>query len=120
MKEGGFRYGAARFFEPDDCLVDARLQQMRPANRPIPKGDDGIARAEADGPLHERDYFLYRAGEELAKAETGKWHRPVAVGRESRFVFGNGLLASALRTQHLAFHPTRKPVARRCGQRLVD
>jgi hypothetical protein len=35
----------------------------------IPNVELGIARAKADGLLHERDRLLYRPGEELALAE---------------------------------------------------
>ena len=35
------RIGAARLFEPEDRLVDARLQQMREPNPKIPNADLG-------------------------------------------------------------------------------
>jgi hypothetical protein len=54
-----FRIGAARPFEPQDRLVGARLQQMDEPNPKIPTGDLGVAGAEPDGLLLERDYFLY-------------------------------------------------------------
>ncbi len=37
------RMGAARFFEPHDRLVGARLQQMHVPNPVIPFADFGIA-----------------------------------------------------------------------------
>src|SRR5215472_16216550 len=64
------RHGAARFFEPDYRLVGVRLQQMRGSNQVVERADAGIARAEANGLLDERDHLLYRPGVELAPAET--------------------------------------------------
>src|SRR6266851_1265291 len=65
MKRGR-RVRAASVGEPNDRLVGARLQQMHDPNPPIKSADVGIAGAEADGLLHERDSLLYRPGEELA------------------------------------------------------
>src|SRR6516165_5240805 len=62
-------HDAARFFEPDDCLVGARLQQMHVPNQMVERADAGIARAEANGLLDQRDHLLYRPDGELAPAE---------------------------------------------------
>ena len=37
------RYGTARFFEPDDRLLDASLQQMHGPDQVVPRTDVGIA-----------------------------------------------------------------------------
>src|SRR6516164_3954708 len=92
---------------------------MHEPDRPIKKADGGIAWAESDRLLLKWDYLLYRPGVELAPAETGEYDHRVAIQRERRFVFGNGVLASVLCAQHLAFDPMRKPVARRCCQCLA-
>ena len=52
-----------------DRLVCVRLQQMYQADVFVPNAELAITRAEADGPLYERDRFLYRPGVELALAE---------------------------------------------------
>src|SRR5215831_4859767 len=65
-----FRTGTARFFEPQDCLVRARLQQMHEPNLPIPNAEQRIAWAEPDGALDQRDRLLDRAAIELALAES--------------------------------------------------
>ena len=57
--EGYGRRGAARFFEPDDRLVGKRLQQMHSPDEVVPPTDSGIARAEANGLLDERDHLVY-------------------------------------------------------------
>src|SRR5215472_9585316 len=43
-----FRTGTARFFEPDDRLVDARLQQMHHPDNPVPNTDLRVPGATAD------------------------------------------------------------------------
>src|SRR6202011_1226771 len=62
------RSSVARLFEPEDGLVGARLQQMHAPNLVIPKAKEGIAGAEADGFLYERDRLLYRPSHQLALA----------------------------------------------------
>src|SRR5215471_11822407 len=94
--------GAACGFERCDRLVDARLQQMHFANTVINNGDLGISGAKTNGVLHERDYFLYGARHQLAVAESEQRPYGVAIEREHGLVFGNGLVISALRAQHLA------------------
>ena len=64
------RSSVARLFEPDDRLVRVRLQQMHHPDLLIENADEGIAGAEPDGLLLERDRLLYRPGEELALAES--------------------------------------------------
>ena len=85
------RSSVARLFVPDDCLVDARLQQMPGPDPAIEKADLGIAGTEPDGLLLGRDQLLDRPGHELAPAEMGVCVGPVAVERDHRLVFGNGL-----------------------------
>ena len=77
MNERIFRIGAAGLFEPGNCLIDTRLQQIYFANPVIHQGDIGIARAEAKRPLNERDYLLYNPGVELAVGESEQrpWDR---------------------------------------------
>ena len=58
--------------------------------------------------------------EELALAESVQCAHRVAIEREHRLVFGNGLRISALRAQHLAFGEMRKRAAGRCRQGLPD
>jgi hypothetical protein len=65
------RIGAARLFEPDDCLVGARLQQMHNPDLEIPIADVGITGTEPDGLPHERNRLLYRPDVELALAKSG-------------------------------------------------
>src|SRR4029077_20559364 len=96
------RSGTARLFVPDDCLVGARLQQMRAPDPEIVKADLGIARTEPDGLLLGRDKLLYQPGHELAPAKMGVCVGPVAVERDGCLVFENGLVVSVLRAQHLA------------------
>ena len=67
---------------------------------------------------HERDYFFYRPGVELALGNMVICDHPVAIERQQLLVFGNGLVVFVLRTQHLAFDPMRKQVARRRCQGL--
>jgi len=64
------RHGAARFFEPDDRVVGARLQQMYSPNQEVPVSDVGIAGIEANGLLGDRDHLVYKPGVEFASAET--------------------------------------------------
>src|SRR6516225_6830146 len=63
------RHVAARFFEPDDRLVEMRLQQMHGPNQQVANADQRIAGAQADGFLRERDHILYRSAIELAPGE---------------------------------------------------
>jgi len=65
-----FRDWRCALFEPDDRLVDARLQQMHHPDGPVPNTDLRIPRATADGLLHQRDHLINRTGEELALAQT--------------------------------------------------
>jgi hypothetical protein len=75
---------------------------MHEPNAVIPSADVGIARAEADGSLQERDYLLERSGLELAPTDSRQCVHMVAVQRDHHLVFGNGLLRAALRSKHLA------------------
>jgi hypothetical protein len=52
------RIGVARLFEPDDRIVNPRLQQPRSPDLHIRKPDIRIVRAEADGLLGERNRVL--------------------------------------------------------------
>src|SRR5215469_1479861 len=54
-----FLSGAARLFEPQDCLVNPRLQKMYEPDLAIKVADSGIEGTEADGLFLKRDYFLY-------------------------------------------------------------
>src|SRR6266481_6640383 len=74
----------------------------------------GITGAEADGSLLKRYHLFYRPGEKLALAESGYCVHPGAIAWERHLVFGNGLLESVLRAQHLGFGEMRKPAAGRC------
>jgi hypothetical protein len=64
------RTGIARFFEPADRLLGARLQQMDRPDQLIPVSDPGVAGATAQGLLLERDHLVYRSRVELAQAQT--------------------------------------------------
>ena len=64
------RHGAARFLEPDDGVIRARLQQMYSPNQEVPPGDVGIAGIEVNSLLRERDHLVYKPGVEFAPAET--------------------------------------------------
>src|SRR5271167_1924165 len=113
-----FRHGTARFFEPQDRLISARLRQMHAPNPRIIFADEGIAGTEADGLFYERDYLLYRSSKELALPKMEVRGDPVAIKRDHRLICGNGFLEAAPRAQHIAFGLMRKRTARRCRQRL--
>ena len=66
---GKFRVGAACLLQPHYRFVGARLQQMHKPNHKIKLVDVGIARAEADDLLLERNYFRDRPGKKLAEGE---------------------------------------------------
>src|SRR5271165_2638936 len=70
------RNGAAPFFEPDDRLGYARLQQMHTPDLEIAPAEVGIAGAEADSLLHERDHLVYRPGKEPTRAPSRIRVRP--------------------------------------------
>jgi hypothetical protein len=91
----------ARFFKPDDRLVDMRLQQICGSHQVVVMADVGITRAEANGLLHQRDHLLYRSGVKLAPSETVECALHVSVQRDRLLVFGNALLVSALSSQTL-------------------
>jgi len=86
------RYGTARFFEPDDRLLDASLQQMHGPDQVVPRTDVGIAGAETNGLLSERDHLVQQPGEEFTPPETVQCTHQVPIQRERRLVFGNGLV----------------------------
>ena len=52
--------GATCLFEPVDRLVGLRLQQMHGSNQEIERANERIARAEANGLLHERGHLVQR------------------------------------------------------------
>ena len=112
--------GRARSFEPEDRVVGARLQQMRSANLAVPPADARIAGAKADGLLRERDRLVRRTGVDPAPAEPDYCVHLVAIQRERRLVFGNGLLASALRAQHGSLGMMGIRIAGRRCQGLAD
>ena len=105
--------------QPGNRLARARLQQMHERNLPVPKAERGITRAEPDCLLYQRNRVLYGPGIELALAESGERVYPVAIQRQQRLVFGNGLRVSALRAQQLTFGVMRKwaagDVAKACS-----
>ena len=91
-------------------------RQMREPDPDIEKTDLGIAGTEPDGLFLGRDERLDRPGHELAPAEMGVCVGPVAVERDDGLVFGNGLVVSVLRAQHLAFGEMCERAAGRRGQ----
>src|ERR1700736_5840927 len=93
---------------------------MHSSNLVIAYPDEGIARAEANGLLHERDPLLYRPGVELAPAKTDWRAHEVVMQCERRLVFGNGFLPSFLSTQRMAFCEMRRPSAGRGSQGWID
>src|SRR4051812_30721437 len=94
-----------------DSLV--RLQQMGKTDPVAPIAEIVIARAKTDGLLLQRDRVLDRPDQQLAPAQVRKCVRVVAVERDYRLVFGNGLVEPALRAQHLTFGVMRGRAARR-------
>ena len=88
--------------------------QTRSGNKK--KTDLGIARTESNGLFLSRDQLLHRPGHELAPSEMRVCVGPVAVERDHCLVFGNGLVASVLRAQHLGFGEMCERAAGRCGQ----
>src|SRR5919108_1826140 len=85
----------------------------------VPHPELGITGAEPDGSLYERDRLLDRADVELALAESEEGVNIVAIVRERRLVFRNGLRVSALRTQQVGLGDMRDRAARRCRQGLL-
>jgi hypothetical protein len=85
------RIGFARLFEPHNRLVGTRLQQMGDPDPGIHIADEGIAGAEAEGLFLQRNYLLYWSGVQLAISESGYCNHPVAIERDRRLVFGDGL-----------------------------
>ena len=65
------RHGAIRLFEPDDRLVCVRLQQMHSSNEIVVPADAGIARAEANGLLPERDHLISAAASSARRNTLG-------------------------------------------------
>ena len=118
-KEWCGRIGAARFFEPDDRLVGARLQQMREPDPVIPIADAGIAGAEADG-------LLQRAGSSPLSTRRRactcreRGNAPTQLRLNASAVSYSGMASShrLLSAQHLAFGEMRKRIAGRRRQGL--
>ena len=92
-----------RFFEPDDRLVGARLQQVHLPDLTVEITTMRFTGAEPHGSFDKRDRLLDGPGKELALADTEECHYPVGIERKHRLVCGNGLRMSALSAQHLAF-----------------
>ena len=100
-------------------MIASSVRDCSRCARPDPavkQADLGIAGTEPDGLLLGRDKLLDRPGHELAPAEMGVCVGPVAVKRDHRLVFGNGLVISVLRAQHLGFGEMRGRAAGRGGQ----
>src|ERR1700730_1705731 len=87
-------------------------------NPETPKADPRIAGTEADGLLHKRDRLLYRPDIDLASADIGYCVHPVAIERERRLVFGNGLLAPTRGAPEVISGKVRNRVAGGCRQGL--
>src|SRR5689334_13198028 len=101
------RQRVARFFEPDNRLVVIRLQKMHGSNEVIEIAYKGIARAEANGLLHERYHLVYGPEVEPAPAETEQGVAHIVIQRERRLILGNGLPPSVLQAQHCGFDKMR-------------
>ena len=80
---------------------------MRSSKQLIKCVDVGIAGAEADLLLQERDYILHQAQEHLAPSDVGSCTACVAIVREDGLVFGYCFRASALPAQQLTFGKMR-------------
>ena len=78
--------------------------------RCIPMCDDGIAGAEADGLLFERDRLSIDPVKNLHRPRWAYAITKLRLNAIAALVFGNGLFVSALRAQHLAFGEMRKRV----------
>src|SRR5690242_13820835 len=87
---------AAGPFEPVNCLIDPRLNQMSLADTEIPVEEFGITGAELDCALLSGYRLIHRTDIGLAPAEVGQSISKVAVERQHHFVFGNRLSISAL------------------------
>src|SRR6266446_7588074 len=83
------REAATCLFEPDDRVVQPRLQQIYFAGSDISHPNEGIARAQANELLLECDRVLQRPCKVLALAEAGYCVRLIAVELDDRFVLGN-------------------------------
>src|SRR5271170_6478051 len=86
----------------------------------IPYRDEGIPGAKADGLLYEPDHLVYRPGKKFALPENGECVHPIAIERDCRLVFGDGLRVTFWHAQHLAFGEMRKRAAGCCLQGLPD
>src|SRR4029077_15006711 len=79
----------------------------------------GIAGAETDCLLLQRDRLVYLPSLELAHAESKVCTRCVAIRGNHRLEFGNGLVTPPLRPQQLTFGHMRRRVPGGCRQSLV-
>jgi hypothetical protein len=79
---------------------------------PIPNADLALTRAEPNDALGERDGLFERSSKELALPESKICEGPVAIERERRLEFRNGLGVPALGAQHIAHGVMRKRAAR--------
>ena len=82
----------------------------------IKKTNLRIPGTEPNSLLLRRDKRLYRPRHEPAPTEMGVCVGPVAIERDDCLVFGNRLVKSVLRAQHLGLGEMRDRAAGRCGQ----
>src|SRR5262249_2755734 len=92
---------------------------MEGSNQVIRMTDARIAWAEVDGLLGQGNDLGQRPREELAPSETNQCGEQIAVRRERRLVFGDGLLVSAMSSQQLSSDEMRQCRTGRCRQGLA-
>src|SRR5437879_1198771 len=88
--------------EPGNRSARAPVRQVHAPAPAVPGADRAVLRAEPDSRVLVRDHLVELAAEKLAPAEPGVRGRRVAVERDCRFVFRDGLLAAALGAQQLS------------------
>src|SRR5215831_3389354 len=120
MRAGKSRIAAARPLDPQDCLIQARLQEMNHADPPKPVRNIRIARAKPDGLLLRRNNLLQLPRVELAQPETRQRQYRVAVELDCGFEFGNSGLVVVLRPQHLSLPEMRQRSATRRMAHFLD
>src|SRR6476620_6423032 len=95
------RAAAECLFEPMDCLINARLQQMSLADSEVPMPESRVTGTEPDCALLSEDRVVHRPDIGLAPTHCGQRANKVAVESERRFILGNRLRVSTLSTKHL-------------------
>ena len=92
-------------FKPQNHFVEAPLKEIHYAEPKRQKIEEGIARAQADRLLQQRDRLVPLAGQELAPRQMGDRADGVGFGGEIDLVFGYGV--GEMRGARLGIQPER-------------